>query len=103
MTQTYFLLRSALPAFLSQQRATRDPAAHAALKEAGLKQFRFFDAEAFSAMCSDVMMMEGMSPVEFHHAIERLRESPVVAAPWFRLDAVIPTLENAHHMMRKAA
>ncbi len=103
MTQTYFLLLSALPAFLSQPRETRDPAAHAALEAAGLKHFRFFDAEAFSAMCSDVVMVEGMTPVAFHRAIEHLRDSAIFSVPWFRLEAVIPTLENGHHMMRADA
>lgn len=100
MTQTYFLLLTALPAFLAIPRAERDALAQAELSRAGLGGARFFDAEAFCARCSDVMMVEGMTPEAFHRAIEILRDGPVYTTPWFRLEAVIPTLENGHHMMR---
>lgn len=103
MTQTYFLLLTALPAFLQIPRAERDARAAEALAQAGLSQMRFFDAEAFSAQCSDIAMVEGMSPTAFHRAMEVLRDGPVFSTPWFRLEAVIPTLENGHHMMREGA
>ncbi|MBT9384012.1 hypothetical protein KM176_09100 [Pseudooceanicola sp. CBS1P-1] len=102
MTQTYFLLLTALPAFLAIPRTRRDAAAWEAVAASGLTGVRFFDAEAFSARCSDVMMVEGMTPEAFHRAIEHLRDGPVFTTPWFRLEDVVVTLENGHQMMRSS-
>jgi hypothetical protein len=79
MNYTYFVLLRAKPAWLSLSREARSALANQHLR-ATLAQYqgrltmRYFDAEAFSAPCSDVMMIEtprSQAPLFLHGAIAR--------------------------------
>jgi hypothetical protein len=55
---------------------------------------RYFDAEAFSAHCSDVMMISASDLQQYYDFVETLRDSPMFAVPYFRLVQIIPAIEE---------
>lgn len=55
---------------------------------------RHFDAEAFTATCSDVMMVEASDPVAYYDFMEMVRDSPMFTAPYFRIVNIIPAIED---------
>jgi hypothetical protein len=55
---------------------------------------RYFDAEAFSAHCSDVMMITASDLQQYYDFIETLRDSPMFAVPYFRLVQIVPAIEE---------
>ena len=89
---TVFILVKALPAWLSAPRAERRRIGAAAAS--GLPAFRQFDCEAFSAMCSDIWMFAAPSAAALHATIERLKDTPLFAEPYFELVALLPSLED---------
>lgn len=96
---TFFILLNALPAWLSLSREARatawqTPEVAAALADPEKLKLRFFDAEAFSAMCSDMLMVETCGIDAHNDLMEALRDSPVFAHPYFDLVAIIPALEE---------
>lgn len=98
-TLTVFILLNALPAWLSLSRearstAWRTPDIAEALADPEQLRLRFFDAEAFSAICSDVLMVEAADIDAQNDFMEAVRDSPVFATPYFDLVAVIPALEE---------
>lgn len=98
-TLTFFILLSALPAWLSLSREARStawqtPDIAAALADPDRLRLRFFDAEAFSAMCSDVLIVEAADIDAHNDFMEAVRDSPVFARPYFDLVAIIPALEE---------
>src|SRR5436190_8171394 len=86
---TAFILLQATEAWLSLTRQARRElaAAHlgAALTRYPALAMRYFDAEAFSGFCSDVMMVTTSDLQQYHDFIETLRDSPMFAVPYFRL------------------
>jgi hypothetical protein len=92
---TLFVLIKALPSFLSLSHGERRDIAEtvAASLPKGL-MVRQFDCEAFSAMCSDIWMLENTNPTEANDTFERLRDSPIFAKPYFELVAILPAIEN---------
>ncbi|MGI3170187.1 darcynin family protein [Pseudooceanicola sp. C21-150M6] len=91
---TTFLLLTARPGWLALPREERRQIAGAALAETGFDTIRHFDAEAFSAFCSDVVMVTAPDAAAQNRAMERLRDTPIFAAPYFDLVAVLPTIED---------
>lgn len=55
---------------------------------------RYFDAEAFSASCSDVMLVETPDPRAWYFFMERLRDSPLIAHPYFDVVQIVPAIEG---------
>ena len=90
---TLFLLVRALPAWLALPRAERRRIAEAAAPDAGLP-LRQFDCEAFSAMCSDIWMLDGAPAGALNAAMERLRDTPLFAHPYFEWVAILPAIED---------
>ncbi len=91
---TAFLLVRALPAWLALPRGERRAiAAAAAPIQPGL-ELRLFDCEAFTALCSDVWMLSAPSAHALNAAVERLRDTPIFAVPYFDLVAILPAIEN---------
>lgn len=94
---TLFLQLRALPAWLSLPRAERNRIGTDALGQAlhgtGVT-YRHFDAEAFSAQCSDIAMLEAADHVSLNRVMERLRDSAVFAQPYFELVSIIPAMED---------
>jgi hypothetical protein len=57
---------------------------------------RWIDTEGFSADCSDVLMADTDDLRAWNHLFERLRDSPIFAVPYFRLDRLIVGAEDAY-------
>jgi len=55
---------------------------------------RHFDAEAFTTVCSDVMLVETTDLTQYYSFIEGLRDSPMVTVPYFEFLHIIPAIED---------
>lgn len=97
MKLTVFLLLTASPEWLALDRSERAEIASAALNNAFNDEtitVRFFDAEAFNARVSDVMVIKAETPQEYYFAMERLRDTPLVANSYWQIVEIIPAYEN---------
>lgn len=91
---TVFILVRALPAWLALTRDERRRLGQeAAPVEPGIG-FRAFDCEAFSALCSDLWMLDVPTPGALNRVIERLRDTPLFAVPYFELVSILPSIED---------
>lgn len=104
---TVFVLVRAMPAWLSLSRPAREDIATAAYAEAlgqGTVTVRHFDAEAFTACCSDIVVFGTEDLVAFHCVMERLRDSALFSVPYFEVVRIIPAIEDGYrHFERMAA
>ncbi|WLT30699.1 darcynin family protein [Geothrix sp. PMB-07] len=103
---TCFLLVNALPAWLRLSRAERQRLFESELlslvpKHPGLT-LRFFDAEAYSAVCSDILMIQPPDARALHFFMEGLRDSALLTEPYFEVRHIIPCLENGFQEYEKA-
>ncbi|MEP3351649.1 MAG: darcynin family protein [Marinomonas sp.] len=64
---------------------------------------RLFDAEAFSAYCSDVVMFETTNIRDYYFAIEEMRDSKLYTVPYFDVVSIILAIENGFIEFEKAA
>ncbi|MCO6186249.1 darcynin family protein [Rhizobium sp. L1K21] len=102
---TIFMLLTARPEWLRLTRDERSRIAGEALETAmaGLNvNHRHFDAEAFSAFCSDVAVFETGSLGDYYFTIERLRDTPFFAVPYFDVVAIIPAIEDGFAQFEKS-
>lgn len=67
-----------------------------ALQAAPQLRLRHFDAEAFTADCSDIMMIETDQLTPYYDFIEMLRDSPLVTTPYFRFVRIVLTIEDGY-------
>ena len=102
MQITLFIHLTALPAWLVLSRPDRRRIGEAALAHSGFPRLRHFDAEAFSALSSDIVMVEGDSIEALYSAMERLRDTPMFTRPYFRLDAIYPAVEDGFRQFEAA-
>ncbi len=96
---TIFVLLRALPSWLALSRIQRREIGETAMKVAlgGTNvTHRHYDAEAFSAFCSDIAAFQTDDLNAFNTAMERLRDSPIFALPHFELIAIIPAIEDGY-------
>jgi hypothetical protein len=95
---TIFILLQATEAWLKltrqQRRDMADAHVGAALERYPALSMRYFDAEAFSGFCSDVMMIAASELQQYYDFIETLRDSPMFAEPWFRIVQIVPAIEE---------
>ena len=106
MKLTVFMLLHALPEWLSLERAERNAIAERALAHAFSDEavrLRFFDAESFDAEVSDVAMIEAETPEAHYFAMERLRDTPLLSRPYFRVVRIIPAYEEGYRQFEAAA
>ncbi len=96
----FFILVRALPAWLRETRAQRqiiwrrdvqpcfdaDPAV----------SMRYFDAEIFTARCSDLLLVEADDIDAYNNLMEGLRDSPLFAHPYFELIDIIASVEEGY-------
>ncbi len=98
---TVFLLLRARPSWLALARAEREALAAPALAEAfgarGIR-LRHFDAEAFHGRVSDIAMAEVDGPLAWHGAMERLRDSPLLAQDHFEVVDILPAIEDGFRL-----
>lgn len=57
---------------------------------------RWGDAEAMTARCSDMMLIETDDLREWHHLWERLRDSDLFAVPYARLEDITVGIEDEY-------
>ena len=104
----FFIHLRALPAWLrlprDQRRALGEAHLHALLpRYAGALRLRHFDAEAFCAPCSDVMLVETDDPLKHYDFMERLRDSPLLTEPYFEVLQIIPAIEDGYVDFERSA
>lgn len=94
---SFFVCLRALPSWLRLPRPERDriatEALGAALEGRGVTM-RHFDAEAFSADCSDIALFEAEEALSFNRVMEALRDTPLFTEPFFELVRIIPAIED---------
>lgn len=94
-----FVLLRALPAWLSLSRAARGEIAasiQSTVFESSDVSVRYFDAEAFVARVSDVAMFEFSDMKAYYFMMEKLRDSPMLAHPYFQVEEIIPAIEEGY-------
>lgn len=100
MKYVFFVMLRAMPAWLRLTRAQRAAviAEHLTPLIAASKaiRMRYFDAEAFSASCSDVMMIETDDPKHHYFFMERLRDSVLITEPLFEVVQIVPAIEDGY-------
>lgn len=95
-----FLLLTARPEWLSKSREARSSFIEKTIAPI-IARFetvncRFFDAEAFNANCSDVLMVETPDLSAYRRFIDCLRDTALFSAPYFDVEAIIPAVEDDH-------
>ena len=63
---------------------------------------RYFDAEAFTSPCSDVMMVETDDPMRYCFFMEHLRDSPLISEPYFEIVQVVPAIDEGYMDFERA-
>lgn len=100
MKYVFFVLLRATPAWLRLGRDRRRDlvAEHLQPLVAASRELkmRYFDAEAFSAACSDLMMTETPDPQQHYYFMERLRDSPLICEPYFEILQIVPSIEEGY-------
>ena len=97
-TMTFFALMRVHPNWLRLSRPERRRFEEDTLKPIYARypevRMRWFDAEAFTARCSDVAMFETESMQAFYYLIDALRDSKLMTEPYFEFVDIIPAVEN---------
>lgn len=57
-------------------------------------QPRHIDAEAFTARCTDVLILEVSDLRQYYYFMEELRDTEVYTKPYFRVEEIIVGVEN---------
>ena len=106
-TYTFFLMLVATEHWLSLSRPERHRLSHehvgASLQKFPQLRLRYFDAEAFTADCSDLMMIQAGDLTAYYDFIETLRDSPMFTVPYFRVVRIIPTIEDGYRQFEDRA
>lgn len=93
-----FLLVNALPAWLRLPRSERahifETEVLALLPRYPGLRLRHFDCEAYSAVCSDVLMIEAADARVLHFFVEGLRDSAIHTVPYFEVKQILPAWED---------
>ena len=103
---TIIITMTATPAWLTLSRAERNHFTTTILQPLFVQwsdrvQVRFFDAEAFTAHCSDVAISTTLDLKAYYFLMEQLRDTPLFAQPYFLLNDVIIGLENGYQAFEK--
>ena len=106
MRYVFFVLLRATPDWLrlsrEQRRAMNAEHLLPLLAGSDSVRMRYFDAEAFTADCSDVMMIETDDPKRHYFFMERLRDSPMITAPYFVVQQIVPCIEEGYVEFERA-
>lgn len=94
---TFFVHMNATKAWLSLTRSERRDFSQNTMGEIFKKypqvNVRLYDAEAFSASCSDIAVFETEYIQDYYYLIEALRDSAVYTVPYFEIVDIIPAIE----------
>lgn len=99
-TYAALLLYTVTPAWLALSRAERRQVGAETIRPildryAGRVQASFFDAEAFTARCSDFAVFRFHDPRDFYHLIEALRDTALFGVPYLSVNDLILGLQNS--------
>jgi hypothetical protein len=101
----FFIQLKALPTWLrlsrDRRRQVADASLGAALARCPSVSVRHFDAEAFCAPCSDLMMVETADPQAHYAFMEHLRDSVLLTEPYFEVLAVVSSIEDGHRVFEQ--
>lgn len=93
-----FLMLQATEAWLrlprDERRRLSDTHVGGALQRYAALRLRHFDAEAFTAECSDVMLIETADLTAYYDFMEVLRDGPLLTVPYFRVVRIVPAIED---------
>ncbi len=94
---TIFILLRATRAWLRLSHADRAAAGRDAFG-GGFEGMtvRYFDAEAFTGRCSDVLVVETASLADHRRLMDRLRDSAIFTEPYFEVVDIIPSIEDTY-------
>lgn len=102
----FILLRAAAP-WLRLTHEERSKAASAAfapwMKDHPDTKIRYFDAEAFSGRCSDILQIETDNLAAHCGLMDRLRDSDLFTVPYYELIDIIPSVEDTFRASNLAA
>jgi hypothetical protein len=97
---TYFMLVRTTPQWLSLSRDARMTFADKVFKPVVGKfpavSLRYFDAEAFNARCTDVLMWETTDPAQYNFMVDALRDTPMYGVPYFEIVDIIGAVEDSY-------
>jgi hypothetical protein len=97
---TYFMLVRTTPQWLSLSREARMTFADQVFKPVVGKfpavSLRYFDAEAFNARCTDVLMWETADPAQYNFMVDALRDTPMYSVPYFEIVDIIGAVEDSY-------
>lgn len=93
-----FLMVQVLPAWLRLPRSERNRLFESEVlsllpKHPGVS-LRHFDCEAYTAICSDVLMLAVPDARALHFFVEALKDSALITEPYFELRQIIPAWED---------
>ncbi|MDM1764154.1 MULTISPECIES: darcynin family protein [unclassified Acinetobacter] len=94
---TIFILLKTTTEWLKLERKQRNQIADDAFSKIFKDEsvsLKMFDAEAFSAKCTDVAMFQTENLKNYYFVIERLRDSVLITHPYFEIIDIIPTIED---------
>ena len=96
---TFFVHLTATPAWLGLSRPERQDviASHVdpLLRRHDNVAIRWFDAEAWSAAPSDILVAETDDITAWSDLFEELRDTPLWSVPYFEVERIIPATEDA--------
>ena len=104
MNYAAFMLVTVTPAWLALSRQERENFEEEVLgptleRHAGKVSVRWFDAEAFSGHCSDVVLFEAEDPHAYYALVEDLRETELFTKPYMEVNEVIFGVEEGFRQL----
>lgn len=98
---TIFMLLKTTPAWLALSRPHRNEIAQSVFEKAlqgDEIRLRHFDAEAFTARCTDIAVFDTDNLQAYYFAVECIRDSALMTIPYFEIIDIIPAIENGFRM-----
>jgi hypothetical protein len=96
---SFFVHLTATPAWLALRRPERQEiiAEHVEplLRSHDAVAIRWFDAEAWSASPSDVLLAQTYDLTAWTDLFEELRDTPLWSVPYFIVERIVPAVEDA--------
>lgn len=97
---TYFVHMNATPAWLSLSPEDRhqfvNQTLHPIFQRYPHVTLKLYDAEAFTASCSDIAVFETEDTDDYTALMDNLRNSEIFTAPYFEIIDIIPAIEAEH-------
>jgi hypothetical protein len=105
-TYMFLVMLKVQPAWLAlprQARQVKEAAARALLARHPEVALRWFDAEAFSADCTDVLQVEVADPWAWYRCWEELRDSELFTVPYFVTVRIVAAVEDGYKRFEEEA